>query len=130
MTKSINDLLLAMEDTLSTIWIVMRGLFGHERLLGPLASGIEHHGKSLIRLTIDIRTSTPPFLDQQRVGWFPRGAWERICASMTKLEQLCVPCLPVVANEHCTARREHRNYLVRYHSFDLHIHVSLIIFRS
>ncbi|KAL8719609.1 MAG: hypothetical protein Q9225_003410 [Loekoesia sp. 1 TL-2023] len=55
-TKAINDLLLSMENTLSTIWIVMRGLFGHDRLLGPLASGIERHGKSLVRLTIDIRT--------------------------------------------------------------------------
>lgn len=111
-TKSINDLLLSTKNTLSSLWIVMRGIQGHEKLLGPLVSGIENHGQSLVRLTVDIRTHLPPFVDEQCVGWFPRAGWERVCASMTKLELLCVPFPPVVANEYCTSRREHRDYLV------------------
>ncbi|KAI4170217.1 MAG: hypothetical protein LQ343_005100 [Gyalolechia ehrenbergii] len=111
-TKSINDLLLSTKNTLSSLWIVMRGIQGHEKLLGPLVSGIENHGQSLVRLTVDIRTHLPPFVDEQCVGWFPRAGWERVCASMTKLELLCVPFPPVVANEYCTSRREHRDYLI------------------
>lgn len=101
-----------MEDTISTLWIVMRGILGQLQLLAPLALGILNHGQSLVRLTVDIRSDVPPFIDQQCVGWFPRGCWERICASMTKLEFLCAPLPPVVADEHCTSRREHRDYLV------------------
>ncbi|KAL8935397.1 MAG: hypothetical protein Q9216_005444 [Gyalolechia sp. 2 TL-2023] len=109
--KSINDLLLSMNNTLSNLWIVMRGIQCQTTLLSPLVSGIENHGQSLFQLTVDIRTHLPPFVDRQCVGWFPQVGWERIAASMTKLELLCVPFPPVVANEHCTSRREHQDYL-------------------
>lgn len=110
-TKSINDLLLSTEDTISNLWIVMRGIHGYKKLLSPLVSGIQNHGRSLIRLTVDIRSHVPPFVDQQCAGWFPKVGWERLCASMTELRFLCVPFPPVVANEYCTSRREHRDYL-------------------
>ncbi|KAL8717801.1 MAG: hypothetical protein Q9181_008280 [Wetmoreana brouardii] len=100
-----------MKDTLQTLWIIMRGIRGRARLLGPLAPGTANHGGSLLRLTVDVCSSLPPWRGKQCVGWFPHDEWEQVCASFRKLEQLYVPFPPVVADEKLTCREEFDEYL-------------------
>ncbi|KAL9600670.1 MAG: hypothetical protein Q9179_003133 [Wetmoreana sp. 5 TL-2023] len=109
--NSINDLLLSMKDTLQTLWIIMRGVRGRATLLGTLAPGIANHGASLLRLTVDVRTETPPLRGKQYVGWFPHDEWEQVCARFKRLEQLYVPFPPVVADENLSCREEFTEYL-------------------
>ncbi|KAL9626408.1 MAG: hypothetical protein Q9204_007329 [Flavoplaca sp. TL-2023a] len=111
---SVDKLLLSMKDTLSELWIVMRGLHLFDRLLGPMAAGITNHGKSLLQLTADVRGYRPAdskHSGEQHVGWFEPEIWEEVCASMGRLEQLYVPFPPVVADENLTARDEYYSYL-------------------
>lgn len=114
--NSINEILLSMKDTLHTLWIIMRGIWGLSRLVGPMSPGIANHGGTLRSLTVDVRSYSPPPTARNfdlYVGWFPRQAWEEVCASMAQLEQLYVPFPPIVADSHLTARPEFRDYLVR-----------------
>ncbi|KAL8892754.1 MAG: hypothetical protein Q9215_000346 [Flavoplaca cf. flavocitrina] len=111
---SVDKLLLSMKDTLSELWIVMRGLYHFDRLLGPMAAGITNHGKSLLQLTADVRGYRPADSKdsgEQHVGWFEPEIWEEVCASMGRLEQVYVPFPPVVADENLTARDEYYSYL-------------------
>ncbi|KAL8742948.1 MAG: hypothetical protein Q9184_008174 [Pyrenodesmia sp. 2 TL-2023] len=108
---AINELLLSATDTLHSLWIVMRGLLPHDKLLDPLAPGITNHGSSLLRLTLDIRLRHPPYDGAQRVGWFRREAIEKLCARMQQLEMLYLPFPPVVANEYLEYRPEFRDYM-------------------
>ncbi|KAL8988710.1 MAG: hypothetical protein Q9169_008507 [Polycauliona sp. 2 TL-2023] len=112
--QSINEFLLSMKDTLLDLWILLRDIFHTETLLSPLAAGIINHGKSLLRLTADVRSSMPVTSARsgnQRVGWFDAKTWEGVGASMGRLEQLYVPFPPIVADGHMTARDEYYSYL-------------------
>ncbi|KAL9604117.1 MAG: hypothetical protein Q9219_000705 [cf. Caloplaca sp. 3 TL-2023] len=111
-TESINDLLLSTVNTISTLWVVLRGISDQQKLLSPLTSGLENHSKSLVRLTLDIRTRRTPFVDKQFVGWFPQEDWKRICASMTRLEQLQVPFPPIVADGNGSMRSGYKRYAI------------------
>lgn len=118
--NSVNEVLLSMKDSLDKLWIVIRGIYGPGRLLSPMAYGIANQGSSLRCLTVDVRNALPisrPRNPRQDVGWFPREAWEQICASMVKLEQLYVPFPPIVADERMSSRPEFRDYLVRSFHF-------------
>ncbi|KAL9024321.1 MAG: hypothetical protein Q9180_007936, partial [Flavoplaca navasiana] len=111
---NVDKLLLSMKDTLIELWIVMRGLNRFDQLLSPMAAGIANHGKSLVRLTADVRSYKPSHSmnsGDQHVGWFEPGTWEEVCASMARLEELYVPFPPVVADENLTAREEYYSYL-------------------
>lgn len=112
-TKSINNLLLSMNNSLSTLWVVMRGMYGHESLLDPLAPGLANHGQSLIRLTVDIRGHLPPFVDEPCADWFSQNTWEELCTSMAKLEQLYVPFPPMLADQYLEYRPDFKDYMVR-----------------
>ncbi|KAL8729388.1 MAG: hypothetical protein Q9166_004781 [cf. Caloplaca sp. 2 TL-2023] len=111
---SVNEILLSVKDSLQTLWIVMRGINGPERLLGPMAPGIANHGGSLRHLTVDVRGLVPSSRwpkGRQCVGWFPHQAWEHLCGSMAQLEQLYVPFPPVVADEHVLSQPDFEAYL-------------------
>ncbi|KAL8672320.1 MAG: hypothetical protein Q9168_003204 [Polycauliona sp. 1 TL-2023] len=112
---NINEALLSTEkDTLLDLWIVLREISHTAILLNPLAAGIVNHGKSLLRLTADVRSLLPVSsarTGDQYVGWFGPETWEEVCASMGRLEQLYVPFPPIVADEHMTARPEYYSYL-------------------
>ena len=115
---NVNKLLLSTKDTLIELWIVMRGMYHFDRLLNPMAPGIANHGKSLERLTADIRSYRPADSvnsGDQHVGWFESGTWEEVCASMARLEELYVPFPPVAADENLTAREEYYSYLASHY---------------
>ncbi|KAL8799469.1 MAG: hypothetical protein Q9182_005874 [Xanthomendoza sp. 2 TL-2023] len=111
---SIKEVLLSMEDTLDTLWIVLRGIRARGSLLLPIAPGVANHGGTLLYLNLDVRNYTPEPGSQdnkQYVDWFPRDEWEQVCASMEKLEQLYVPFPKVVADSQLSARPEFQDYL-------------------
>ncbi|KAL8678314.1 MAG: hypothetical protein Q9186_005334 [Xanthomendoza sp. 1 TL-2023] len=114
--NSIKEVLLSMEDTLDTLWIILRGIKGRKRPLVPIAQGVANHGATLRRLTIDVRNYIPAPQSRdsmQTVDWFPREEWEQVCASMTMLEQLYVAFPLIVADGLFSARPEFQDYLVR-----------------
>lgn len=110
--QSVGDLLLSTTDTVEKLWIIMRGRSYQGNLLGPLGPGIMNHGSCLLRLTVDVRGSRPPYEGEQRVGWFSPEALEQVCARMEKLELLYIPFPPVVANGYLDHSFEFGDYMV------------------
>ncbi|KAL8702515.1 MAG: hypothetical protein Q9201_004305 [Fulgogasparrea decipioides] len=109
--NSINDLLLSMKDTLQTLWIIMRGVRGRATLLGTLAPGIANHGASLLRLTVDVRTETPPLRGKQYVGWFPHDEWEqRAALQISTLKTLNMNTWPYPLQTKPFAPNDHAPY--------------------
>ncbi|KAL8807452.1 MAG: hypothetical protein Q9200_004658 [Gallowayella weberi] len=113
--NSTKEVLLSMGDTLDTLWIILRGIVSHGCSVVPVAPGVANHGGTLRHLSIDVRSYIPEPESQNRkrfVDWFPLDGWEQVCASMEKLEQLCVPFPLVVADSQFSARPEFQDYLV------------------